>query len=167
MTRERYAVANISQFRPRRQGPPSNLISVDFINKSRLPENIVKLPEIVTPLTVVTPEQKLAQIIEFPQLKPLEIKPHSPEVMPADPVKTEVFNPKEQKAELLKNLGLLIRRTRRKSRCDGMHDAEEDPCGSPRCKTKGRKKLKDMQNQDVTKRRKERKSVILNGKKIK
>lgn len=166
MTKES-AVANISQFRPRRQGLPSNLISVDFINKTRLPENIVKLPEAITPLTVVTPEQKLAQIIEFPPQKSLESKPQSPEIAPADPIKTEIFNPKKQKAELLKNLGLLIRRTRRKSRCDGMHDAEEDPCGSPRCKTKGRRKLKDMQNQDVTKKRRERKSVILNGKKIK
>lgn len=33
-------------------------------------------------------------------------------------------------------------RLRRKSRCDGMHDAEEKPCGSPRCRTKGRQKLK-------------------------
>lgn len=32
-------------------------------------------------------------------------------------------------------------RPRRRSRCDGMHDAEEKPCGSPRCRTKGRSKL--------------------------
>ena len=163
MTKES-AVANISQFRPRRQGLPSNLISVDFINKTRLPENIVKLPEAGTQLTIITPEQKLAQIIEFPQ-KITETKPQNPEVIPVEQIKTEIFSPQKQKNELLKNLGILIRR-RRKSRCDGMHDAEEDPCGSPRCKTKGRKKLKDMQNQEVTKRRKERKNVILNGKKI-
>lgn len=165
MTKES-AVANISAFGLRRQGLPSNLISVDFINKTRLPENVINLPETGPKLTIVTPEQRVVQIIEFPLQKPIEVKPQTPETASQEKIKTEIFNPQKQKAELLKNLGFLVRRSRRKSRCDGMHDAEEDPCGSPRCKTKGRRKLKDMQNKDVTKR-KERKSVILNGKKIK
>ena len=73
------------------------------------------------------------------------------------------YNPSRQ---YIDDMGRLIITKRRKSRCNGIHDAEEDPCGSPRCKTKGRQKIKDTQNKEVTKRRK-RRSVILNGKKIK
>lgn len=117
----------------------------------------------------------------FSSVKLLEIqtiKPNTPaaelinkaiaEIPPKiEEVKKELsYNPSKKSREYIDEMGRLIIRKRRKSRCNGIHDAEEDPCGSPRCKTKGRQKLKDSQNKDVTKRRKRRR-VILNGERIK
>lgn len=77
--------------------------------------------------------------------------------------KEEVYNPSKRARKYVDHRGRLIIRPRRRSRCDGVHDAEADPCGSPRCRTKGRQKI-DKSIQTKAQNREKRQKVILNPK---
>lgn len=57
------------------------------------------------------------------------------------PKKENTYHPRRRVEKVVDHQSNLVR-LRRKSRCDGVHDAEEKPCGSPRCRTKGRQKLR-------------------------
>lgn len=135
MTKES-AVANTSYFRPVRPGFSSNLIPVDFANKTRLPENVISLPEPATKLTIITPEQKLAQIIEFPRLK-TEISTVSPKTetdLIKKTQKEEIYNPRKRKGYHDKDGRWILRRRGVKGYRCKMTDHETNPCPTPeRC----------------------------------
>lgn len=59
------------------------------------------------------------------------------------PTKQSLYSSREMFTREVYNQGNIVRLPR-KSRCDGMHDAEENPCGSPKCRTKGRQKLRSV-----------------------
>jgi len=110
-----------------RPGVPSNVIFPEF-NKKPI-------------LTIITKDNVPAQIIEFPQVIKQDTGPVvKPEKSILEEVKkSENYHPEKRKKDATLDLRRLLR-PRRRSRCDGVHDAEEKPCGSPRCRTKGRKK---------------------------
>ena len=107
-----------------------NLVHVDFVNKTVVERS--KIVGISGSIEII-PEIKPSNIVDFPKIE-------KPEISPIEEVKEAVYNPGKQIKELHK-LDRKRFRIRRKSRCDGIHDAEEKPCGSPRCRTKNKVKL--------------------------
>lgn len=172
MTKES-AVANISALGRKRPGSPSNLIRVDFTRKAGLPENITPLPESSPNLTIVRPDQRLAQIIEFPNLKiDTSANPIRPEISLLEKTrKAEVFNPSKKSKSYIDYMGrhILIRRSRRGSRCLAQPDHEPADCqGRKHLKKSKTKEEKQMQtNIPLEKKDKPRRwNVVLDGKRI-
>lgn len=61
----------------------------------------------------------------------------------------------------------VIRRFRRPSRCNGMHNVVEDPCGSPRCRsTKGKETEFKSQSSEQSNQREQRRRVSSELKKL-
>lgn len=172
MTKES-AVAKYSPFGRERPGTPSNLIQVNFVNKSRLPENITPLPESSPNLTIVRPDQRLAQIIEFPNPK-IDTSANliRPEISLLEKTrKAEVFNPSKKSKSYIDHMGrhILIRRSRRGSRCLAQPDHEPADCqGRKHLKKSKTKEEKQMQTKvPLEKKDKPRRwNVVLNGKRI-
>jgi hypothetical protein len=105
------------------------------------------------------PTQKIVDNAEFPKLTPAEMTPIE------KVEKSLAYNPGRRKKDYLDDTGRRIIRRRRASRCNGVHDAEADPCGSPRCRTKGRQDLKTKGAGNNQQRRRRRQKVILNPRK--
>lgn len=99
-----------------------NIIFPDFANRLTR-SGVVGISGVVSSPEILR-EPRLSNIIEFPK-----------------EAKGRVYNPRKKVEKILDQQSNLVR-LRKKSRCDGVHDAEEKPCGSPRCRTKGRQKLK-------------------------
>ena len=91
-------------------------------------------------LEIVHSEQKPpSNIVEFPKIS-------QPEITPIEQVeKAAAYNPGKRVKSYIDENGRRLIKIRRKSRCDGVHDAEEKPCGSPRCRTKNRTKMENKQ----------------------
>lgn len=172
MSRE--ATARIIDFEARknRSVEATAVIHVSFSGPNRgkiLRQQIVGISGTGPALTIIRPNQASAEITEFPVKKitaPI-IEINRPEISPIDEAnKTENYNPSKRKKDYLDEMGRRIIRRRRPSRCNGVHDAEADPCGSPRCRTKGRQKLNANRSGNNQQRRQKRQHVILNPRKV-
>lgn len=180
MTKES-AVAKYSTFGQIRPGTPSNLIHIDFARKAGLPENITRFPESSPNLTIIRPDQRLAQIIEL-QNPRIDISANlvKPEIGLLEKTKkAETFNPSKKSKSYIDQLRrhFMMRRSRRGSRCLAQPDHEPRDCQGRR----HLKKSKSMQNEQIptgtikiekTSGSKQpfastQREVVLNGKKIK
>ena len=115
-------------------------------------------------LELVHPQQELSSnISEFPKIM-------KPEITPIEEAK-KPYNPGKRAKSFIDENGRRIVRIRRKSRCDGVHDAQENPCGSPRCRTKTGVQLEKKQNtgkeKNTTVKSKDRRTrTLLIGRKV-
>lgn len=124
----------------------SNVIHVDFHKRALFERNkIVSISGLGPELTSISHDHKPAEIIELPQIKPLEIHPliANPEPSPIKEVKkTESYNPGRSKKSYVDNMGrLIIRRRGRGGRCraSGEHPRKDCPTGNPaRCRSVSR-----------------------------
>ncbi len=112
---------------------------------------------------LVIAEKSTSNIIDFPTLS-------KPEMPPIDEVKKqEVYNPGKRSKQYVDKKGRHIIRRRRASRCNGSHDPESDPCGSPRCRTKGKAKINaqksgEVRNKNIVRSRGRKDRVLVVGK---
>lgn len=142
MTKES-AVAKYPALGRRRPGAP--LIRVDFVNRTKLPDNVIRFPETISPLTIIRPEQKLAEVTEFPQQKQSTETPaiEKPEADPIEKVKqSEAYNPSKKKKSYMDEIArLVVRRRRSGCRCTDKDNMDTPPCRSRFCakKQKGAK----------------------------
>lgn len=80
--------------------------------------------------------------------------------------KSLAYNPGKRSKEYVDETGRRIVRRKRPSRCNGSHDVEADPCGSPRCRsTNGKDNMKANNSTRRTKRQR-RQRVIMNPRKV-
>jgi len=122
---------------------------------------------------IIKPEAKpLISVGKDPFIRPINAEVFTqtaPEKSVIDQVKdSEVYNPSKRSRELTRTEKgkLIIFKRKRPSRCDNSHDPETDSCGSPRCKTKGRRKV--LKENAPARRRRTRKTVVFgSNKKIK
>lgn len=128
--------------RPNKESGPKvagNVIFPDFTNRLKR-SGVVGISGLVSSPEILH-EPGFSNIVDFQKM-----------------VKERVYSPRKKVEKIIDQQSHLVR-LRKKSRCDGVHDAEEKPCGSPRCRTKGRQKLKAVSTR--IRRKRARKPDIL------